>query len=365
MGASVAETKRRPIRGRRSSGPSGQRAPARRPRPATARPEPQREGRNVRRSVGGEAEPEADGVEQRRRGHEAEAVGEARARPPASRRHGPGRGRPRRRRPAPSRRPPAGRRRASAGRSPRPTARCRARRRAGRAPRRRGRRPPPSWRGRRGHEHLSPAADPRRDQADGDHGEHMIEPLSGCRKPCDRPAPRLPGMREGGRRHQERPEGRAAGSGRETDFMRADIPAGENYGGHAPQERGRRGGRLRSEVGRPAGGDHQHLAVPKVRAAARRISSWVTAATRSLRRRDVVDAEALEGDLHELVGDLGRGVEAERVGAGEVVLGLLQLLVARAVGDQAARSRRRSRPGTRPRARSWSPCSPRSSRRRR
>src|SRR4029453_19190953 len=47
---------------------------------------------------------------------------------------------------------------------------------------------------------------------------------------------------------------------------------------------------------------------------------------------DIVDAEALERDLRERVGDLGRGVEAERVGPGEIVLRLLQLLVRRSVG---------------------------------
>ncbi len=36
---------------------------------------------------------------------------------------------------------------------------------------------------------------------------------------------------------------------------------------------------------------------------------------------DIVDAEALEGDLPELVGDLGRGIEAERIlGNGDLLV---------------------------------------------
>ena len=46
---------------------------------------------------------------------------------------------------------------------------------------------------------------------------------------------------------------------------------------------------------------------------------------------DVVDAEPVELDLHELRGDLGRGVEAQRIGTDQVGLGLGKLLQGRSV----------------------------------
>src|SRR5215510_281469 len=51
---------------------------------------------------------------------------------------------------------------------------------------------------------------------------------------------------------------------------------------------------------------------------------------------DIVDAEIVELDLYQLSGDLGRGVEAERIGSLEIGFRLRQLLVGRAGLRQAA-----------------------------
>ena len=50
---------------------------------------------------------------------------------------------------------------------------------------------------------------------------------------------------------------------------------------------------------------------------------------------DVVDAEIVELDLQQDAGDLGRGVEVQRVGALEIGLGLGELVLGRAVVDHA------------------------------
>src|SRR5262247_2362514 len=50
---------------------------------------------------------------------------------------------------------------------------------------------------------------------------------------------------------------------------------------------------------------------------------------------DIVDAELVELDLHQLAGDPVRGVQAERVGALEIGLGLVELLLGRAFLGEA------------------------------
>ena len=51
---------------------------------------------------------------------------------------------------------------------------------------------------------------------------------------------------------------------------------------------------------------------------------------------DVVDAEIVELDAEELVGDVAGGVEAERIAADQIALGLGELLLGRAVGRRSA-----------------------------
>src|SRR5215211_4409540 len=82
----------------------------------------------------------------------------------------------------------------------------------------------------------------------------------------------------------------------------------------------------------PARDHHQQLAVAKRALGGAGDVGLRHRGDEAVAAGDIVDAEALEGDLGELVGDLGRGVEAERVGAGQVVLRLGKLLVRRAVG---------------------------------
>ena len=68
---------------------------------------------------------------------------------------------------------------------------------------------------------------------------------------------------------------------------------------------------------------------------------------------DVVEAEVLLPEPQKLVGDLGVAVEAQRKGARQVVLGVLQLLLGRARRWRCASARRGSRRATGRSARSW------------
>ena len=71
------------------------------------------------------------------------------------------------------------------------------------------------------------------------------------------------------------------------------------------------------------------------RLAMRLVSSSVTASIKADRSIDVIDAEIVELHAHELVRDLGRGIEAKRERAFEVGLGLLELIRGRAFPSHA------------------------------
>ena len=91
---------------------------------------------------------------------------------------------------------------------------------------------------------------------------------------------------------------------------------------------------MSSHAGRPSRDHRQHPPVAEDALGGRADVGLGHRADEGVAAADIVDAEALEGNLGQGMGNLGRGVEAQRIGTDEIVLGLLQLLVGGAFGRQ-------------------------------